>query len=284
MYELSIENVYHRHTAKLLARKHFWKLLGMIAINLGIVVALVCLQELTDSLLWFVVALVEMLLACGLGLGLNTALLQLCRGDESVSVGQVFGCMNRSLKALGLNLWVGFKLLLWTLPILPIMYFVVGGILVISDPVAMEATAAAETATLVAVLLVFFAVEFGLVLPAALRYSLSNYILADHPELGVFACVQRSKALMKGHKWQAFKLTLPLQLIAWAVTQGVLFVATLIGPSKLVMALALLVILVTVLLVTIRADLCWCLFYLKREEEHLPVWTPPAPLELPKTE
>ena len=36
MTKLTIENVYTRHKAKELTKKHFWKLLGMMAIAFGI--------------------------------------------------------------------------------------------------------------------------------------------------------------------------------------------------------------------------------------------------------
>ncbi|MEY2794210.1 MAG: hypothetical protein RJA76_2202 [Bacteroidota bacterium] len=41
---------------------------------------------------------------------------------------------------------------------------------------------------------------------AALSYSMTFYILVDHPNLGSLDAIERSKLLMKGHKWQLFKL------------------------------------------------------------------------------
>jgi uncharacterized membrane protein len=41
---------------------------------------------------------------------------------------------------------------------------------------------------------------------ASLRYSLTFYILADHPELGPMEAIDQSKAMMKGNKWKLFCL------------------------------------------------------------------------------
>lgn len=41
---------------------------------------------------------------------------------------------------------------------------------------------------------------------AALSYSMTYYILVDHPEISSLDAISQSKQLMKGHKWQLFKL------------------------------------------------------------------------------
>lgn len=41
---------------------------------------------------------------------------------------------------------------------------------------------------------------------AALSYSMTYYILADHPNMGSWDAISQSKILMRGHKWQLFKL------------------------------------------------------------------------------
>jgi uncharacterized membrane protein len=43
---------------------------------------------------------------------------------------------------------------------------------------------------------------------AALSYSMTYFILADHPTIGSLEAINQSKVLMKGHKWQLFKLYL----------------------------------------------------------------------------
>lgn len=48
---------------------------------------------------------------------------------------------------------------------------------------------------------------------AALRYSQAYYILRDNPGIGALEAINRSKALMVGHKWRLFVLT--LTFIGW---------------------------------------------------------------------
>jgi uncharacterized membrane protein len=43
---------------------------------------------------------------------------------------------------------------------------------------------------------------------AALSYSMTFYILVDHPEMSSLDAINQSKQMMKGHKWQLFKLWL----------------------------------------------------------------------------
>lgn len=50
---------------------------------------------------------------------------------------------------------------------------------------------------------------------AAYRYSLTSYILAENPEMGVNAAITRSKELMKGNKWRGF--CLDFSFIGWEI-------------------------------------------------------------------
>ncbi|MHA8066607.1 DUF975 family protein [Aquirufa sp. ROCK2-A2] len=43
---------------------------------------------------------------------------------------------------------------------------------------------------------------------AALSYSMTYYILVDNPEMSSLEAINQSKLMMKGHKWQLFKLWL----------------------------------------------------------------------------
>lgn len=49
---------------------------------------------------------------------------------------------------------------------------------------------------------------------AAIRYSMSFYILADNPDIGIMEAINRSKALMQGNKWKFFCLN--ISFIGWA--------------------------------------------------------------------
>lgn len=50
---------------------------------------------------------------------------------------------------------------------------------------------------------------------AALGYAMTPYLLAEHPELTAREAIQRSKALMEGHRWDLFLLN--LSFIGWAI-------------------------------------------------------------------
>jgi len=50
---------------------------------------------------------------------------------------------------------------------------------------------------------------------AALRYGMSFYILADHPEMGIMEAINESKRMMKGNKWKLFCLN--LSFIGWGL-------------------------------------------------------------------
>lgn len=50
---------------------------------------------------------------------------------------------------------------------------------------------------------------------AAYRYSMSFYILADNPDMGIMEALNRSKIMMRGNKWKLFCLN--LSFIGWAI-------------------------------------------------------------------
>lgn len=60
----------------------------------------------------------------------------------------------------------------------------------------------------------------------ALSYSMSMYILAENPEIGALEAINRSKAMMNGHKMDFF--VLQLSFIGWhllgAITFGIAYV------------------------------------------------------------
>lgn len=48
---------------------------------------------------------------------------------------------------------------------------------------------------------------------AAYRYRMAIYLLIDHPEMSVMACLRESKRIMKGRKWELF--VLDISFIGW---------------------------------------------------------------------
>lgn len=61
---------------------------------------------------------------------------------------------------------------------------------------------------------------------AAFRYSMTFYILADNPEMSGMDALNKSKEMMKGHKWEFFLLQ--LSFIGWCLlvpfTFGILLI------------------------------------------------------------
>ena len=53
---------------------------------------------------------------------------------------------------------------------------------------------------------------------AALRYSMTNYILAENPEMGAMEAIDHSKELMDGNKWRFF--CLGFSFIGWHILAG----------------------------------------------------------------
>lgn len=331
MSNLTIENVYTRHKAKELAKQHFWKLAAMVLIvlliaygisfggmtlldylsgrNQPIIItgadtvsaALAAANSVATPgsyvVFWVGYALmlvVNMLVSGGLGLGLTSALIALCRG-EKITIGQVFSRMKHCLKVLGLSLWTGLKLILWALPGYALMLAAI--VYVLSNDSAQNVEFLTALFSILPLLAVFLAM--ALVVPAALRYMLSTYILADEPSTGVFASVRISKTLMKGHKWQAFKLAVPVFLISYLLlVLALLAVSVVLGilesASATLTSIIAIVLFIGVaalmLYYGIRIALGYCIFYLNRvattpaEETAEPAEPTEEPTEEPAAE
>lgn len=294
MTKLTIENVYTRHKAKELTKKHFWKLLGMMAIAFGIPFVLMTITTAffptsdvsTYTLVMFLPMLAIQFLTIGLQLGMLRSFIDLCRGKNNVTVGSVFQHMSLCLKGYGLNLWVGLKTILWALPVyIPV---IVMALLLMDNP-SLQAN---KSAQIIVAFLPFVALIliFALLVPAAMRYMLSTYILAHQPYTGVFDCVRESKAMMKGHKWQAFKLAVPIILAMYGilmVASGALSAASAFVTTSETLLTAMNILMLIVLFgiivyFNIRMSLCYCIFYLNRVKEIIPEEEPAeAPSESP---
>jgi len=339
MKNLSVENIYTRQKAKELTKKNFWRLLGMMLVTGAIIFGLVfggvvLLANLTGAqwktamqsaaysysyqanidptsigaeffIGFAVLMLVVSLLGVGLNLGLLRALTDVARGEEKVPVGRVFSRMKYFLKGWGLSLWVGFKTMLWALVVYLPVGFIGFGIAVAGDP--QNAQLNETTAMLVAMLpLVAIILVFALVIPAMLRYFLSTYVLADEPSTGVFECVRKSKAMMKGHKWQLFKLPIPfmLKLYGWLfliiLAMSVVMVLVQQVESEAISLVSIIITVATyvvflwkMLVYALRSQVAYCLFYLKRkgetpaippeEEERIVAWQPAAEKTAPES-
>lgn len=276
MTNLSTENIRIRQAAKELTHQHFWRILGMLALTVfapmafsTVVVALLALtrSETLIALGSFVLTVALALMEGGLMLGLGSALLDLCRGEQNVPASRVFSRMNDCLRGIGLNLWVGLKIFLWALP--PYALAFVLGLYIGMNGIVSDASYVLMMILPVLILILVCA----LVIPAVLRYALSTYILVDKPETSVFDCVKQSKAMMQGYKWQLFKLPIPIFLmlllidLAVSVVLAVVFTLLKLPATSIVCtSIAALVSFAASMYYTIRYIVCYPLFYLKRSE------------------
>lgn len=288
MSNLTVENVYLRQEAKELAKEHRWTLFGMFGILYVINYAVsdggnALLTALCGSssagntarfvywLGYIVLMLVYTLVSSGLWLGLTRATIDIARGTADVRTRDVFCRMSSHFKAFRLNLWIGLKTILWTLPALAVT-------LVLA--IILSAVPKSDvTMTLMTILPFVMTIAMcALMIPALFRYTLAAFILADAPETGVRECVNRSKAMMKGHKWQFFKLPMPFILALFGLMLAVLFVMSLITgflvfgnfPTAITLLLVYVAIIALVLVYIPRVYMCSVLFYLKRVEETTP--------------
>lgn len=278
MTNLSTENIRIRQAAKELTHQHFWRILGMLALTVFapmafsvVVAALLALtqNETLISLGSFVMTVALALMEGGLMLGLGSALLDLCRGEQNVPVSRVFSRMKDCHKGVGLNLWVGLKIFLWALP--PYALAFVLGLYIGMNSNSTPSDASYVLMMILPVLILILVC--ALVIPAVLRYALSTYILVDKPETSVFDCVKQSKAMMQGHKWQLFKLPIPIFLmmllidLAVSVVLAVVFTLLKLPATSIVCtSIAALASFVASMYYMIRYIVCAPLFYLKRSE------------------
>lgn len=291
MSNLTVENVYLRQSAKEAAKKHRWTLIGMCAILFGVSYAIsygggalltaICGSPYTgtaytntpNSAYWIgyiVLLLISTLVSSGLTLGLTCATIDLARDTHIVRVRDIFCRMSSCFKAFRLSLWIGLKAFLWALPAVAVT-------VVLTIALAYNPTSDVSQTLMMLLPLVMMIVVFALMIPAMYRYTLATFILADAPETGVRECVNRSKAIMKGHKWQAFKLPLPFILAIFGLYFAISIAAYLIlaflgGTIASVIAafLPLAILLVLACIYMPRIYMCHALFYLKRVDEQSP--------------
>ena len=117
-------------------------------------------------------------------------------------------------RVIGMNLLILLMALLYSMA-LGIGFSIVFSIVLV-PAAAMRLLPLAVLPILVALLAALYALM--------LRYSLAPYLLADRPEDGPVAAVRRSVALMRGYKWELFKLELSFlgwRVVNWLLSWGV---------------------------------------------------------------
>lgn len=165
-------------------------------------------------------AVMTILLAPVLELGLINALLHALRRQEftfSIALSR----LRIYPKALGLTLLLGMKYALWMLPGIAIMALA----FLLPVDAAMIVTMLGMIAMLVPVI------------PAAYRYAMASFVLADAPQTRVRDCVRRSKEIMAGRKMELFGLE--ISFLGWSLllAYGEALLLGMLGPV-LGMALA----------------------------------------------
>ena len=160
-----------------------------------------------------VLSLMVLLVSPVLTLGLINALLHALRRQEftfSIALSR----LRYFPKALGMELLLGLKYLLWMLPGMALM--------IAAMWLPLEA--------MILVMLLSMLVMMVPVIIAAYRYALASFILADQPETRITECIRRSKEIMKRRKLELFFLE--LSFIGWnlLVTYFQLLVDGMMGP------------------------------------------------------
>ena len=187
-----------------------------------------------------------------LTLGMYRWLLNRVRGLED-PVSTVLCRMNQFFRAIGLQLLIILKVLLWMLPGIAAMAWVMWpAIQAGSKQAQLEALQRSQGLTLPA--LILMAVPGAI---AALRYALSEYIMAEKPETGILACIRRSKAMMQNQKRNLFLLL--FSFLLW-------YLAELLVASMLTGVLSFLVQMLAGLALNVYMACSVCAFYLRLEE------------------
>ena len=187
---------------------------------------------LTSSGFWMMVGLnvAAFVITPCLGLGMNKWLMDRLRKAPVTDVLDGAFCRVRLFfKALGLQLLIILKVLLWMLPGIALF----AGLLI---PLYTAETADAANSVLRTVNAMTLPVILVMAVPggiAALRYAMAAYILADEPETKITECVRRSKEQMRELKRMLFMLL--VSFLFWYLLQ--LLAASLLSGMSSILAL-----------------------------------------------
>ena len=113
---------------------------------------------------------------------------------EELRLSQLFWAFrNHTWKFVGIALWVFGIVLVWIVPVIA----VIAG-----------SAASGDTGFAIAFLGIYELVSFGLLIWAALNWTLFYYILVENPEKKILEALGESRRLMKGNRWRYFVLSL----------------------------------------------------------------------------
>jgi uncharacterized membrane protein len=204
-----------------------------------------------------------------LTLGMYKWLLDRLQGQTG-PVDTVFSRMRQFLKAIGLQLLIILKILLWMLPGLAVMTYLIWPVFQATDlPTQLAAVQRSYSMTLPVLLLT--AVPAGM---AALRYAMSEYIMAEEPGSKILYCIRHSKELMREQKRSLFLLV--VSFLLWYLLE-VLISSMLPGVLSLVFQM------LAGLAITVYMSCSIAAFYLRLKnasEKHEDPNADPEPEEL----
>lgn len=154
------------------------------------------------SVLSCLVSLAATLITMVLQYGYYGYSLELFRTGSS-RVGKLFSAFPRILQIVGTSIMVGIYAFLWSLlyTVMAVVAMFIGSLF------------DGEIAAIVIPVLWLAAGVFYVAI--LLRYALVPFVVVDESSLGVFACIRRSKELMKGRKFKLF--VLELSFIGWSI-------------------------------------------------------------------
>ena len=241
----------------------------------GVLTQQVLLQEINtivaSTAFWLIrgLEILAMLVTPCLSLGMYKWLMDLLHGEEQ-PVNAVFSRLRLFLKAIGLQLLIILKVILWTLPGLAVM-------IIVMLPVFRAGSSQAQLDAMSAIQGMSFLPMLLMIVPgviAALRYALSEYIMAEKPESRIRFCVNRSKELMKDQKKNLFFLL--TSFLLW-------YLLELVIASFLSGVLSLVFQMLASLVLSVYITCSLCVFYLRLEHATETGENPqaePAPEEL----
>lgn len=139
---------------------------------------------------------------------------------EKADLAKIFSGFDRSyIPAILLRLLRALYLFLWSLPsaimtTIGVVAFIFGFVGVVLEMGGMEFVA--PTLLLIGGVALLFGVGFSfLTAVAQYRYAMSDYILAENPEMSPSDALAESKRMMHGNKWRLF--CLELSFIGWGI-------------------------------------------------------------------
>ncbi len=144
------------------------------------------------------VQLLMMLTTPFLTLGMIHWLQSLLRREPAGEVSAVFSRVSLFGKAIGLRLYVAFRVFLWMLPGLALNLLSLLPVRLADPRSRMAMLSAANTSVRIMSLAMVAAVVLGVM--ALLKYALGDQFLADHPEMGPIQAAKESKAMMRGKR------------------------------------------------------------------------------------